>query len=165
MRHWCTENYPEFFRRSWQNSYCCRRWTRWFEFKSWTRLFVFTFVLIPPGKVWIQLFSLQLWVNNRANWYLQFWYDNRFRKMKTQNSKQLFFCDCSRGWPTAPFSVATIPRRTGGRYSFPWIAPLYPWYIPYNAECWARRHQVPFFSLWYDSTWDWTPVSQTITLP
>ena len=26
----------------------------------------------------------------------------------------------------APFSIATTPRRRGGRYSIPWIAPLYP---------------------------------------
>ena len=26
----------------------------------------------------------------------------------------------------APFSIATIPRCRGGRYSFPWIAPLLP---------------------------------------
>ena len=25
-----------------------------------------------------------------------------------------------------PFSVATAQRCRGGRYSFPWIAPLYP---------------------------------------
>ena len=29
----------------------------------------------------------------------------------------------------APFSIAR-----GGYYSFPWIALLYPWYMPYNAE-------------------------------
>ena len=34
-----------------------------------------------------------------------------------------------------PFSIATKPRCRGGRYSFPWIAPLYPWYVPYIAEC------------------------------
>ena len=35
----------------------------------------------------------------------------------------------------APFSIATSPRCKGGHYSFPWIAPLYPRYIPYIAEC------------------------------
>ena len=39
------------------------------------------------------------------------------------------------GDPKAPFSIATTPRCRGGRYSFPWIAPLYPWSVPYNAEC------------------------------
>ena len=52
----------------------------------------------------------------------------------------------------APFSTATTPRCRGGRYSFPWIAPLYPWYIPCIAECWARRYQVPFLKslVWLD---------------
>ena len=36
--------------------------------------------------------------------------------------------------PKAPFSIATIPRCRGVRYSFSWIAPLYPWYVPCNAE-------------------------------
>ena len=31
------------------------------------------------------------------------------------------------------FSIATTPRRSGRRYSIPWIAPLYPWSLPYNA--------------------------------
>ena len=35
----------------------------------------------------------------------------------------------------APFSIATTPKCREGRYSFPWITPLYPWYVPYNAEC------------------------------
>ena len=30
------------------------------------------------------------------------------------------------GNPKAPFSKATKPRCEGGRYSFPWIPPLYP---------------------------------------
>ena len=35
----------------------------------------------------------------------------------------------------APFSIATAPKCWGGRYSFPWIAPLYPQYVSYIAEC------------------------------
>ena len=38
------------------------------------------------------------------------------------------------GDPKAPFSIATTPRCRGGHYSFPWIGPLYPWSLPYNAE-------------------------------
>ena len=30
----------------------------------------------------------------------------------------------------APFSIATTPRSRERRYSFPWIAPLYPWDVP-----------------------------------
>ena len=44
----------------------------------------------------------------------------------------------------APFSIATTPRDRGGYYSFPWIAPLYPRYVLYIAEFYARRYQVPF---------------------
>ena len=35
----------------------------------------------------------------------------------------------------APFSIATTLRCRGGCNSFPWIASLYPGYIPYIAEC------------------------------
>ena len=44
----------------WCNGYRRRKWTRWHEFKSWTRLIAFHIALKPLGKVWIQLFSLQL---------------------------------------------------------------------------------------------------------
>ena len=54
----------------WCNGYRRRKWTRWHEFKSWTRLSAFHIALIPLGKVWIQLFSLQLWVNSRTDWVL-----------------------------------------------------------------------------------------------
>ena len=42
----------------------------------------------------------------------------------------------------APFSIATTPRCRERHYSFPWITPLYPWYVPYITECSARRYQV-----------------------
>ena len=51
----------------WCNSYRHRFWIRGSEFNSWTRLIAFHIALIPLGKVWIQLFSLQLWVNSRAD--------------------------------------------------------------------------------------------------
>ena len=38
------------------------------------------------------------------------------------------------GDPKAPFSIATTPRCRGERYSFPRIAPVYPYYVPYEAE-------------------------------
>ena len=60
------------FRRCpWFNGYRRRKWTQRHEFKSWTRLIAFHIALIPLGKVWIQLFSLQLWVNSRTDWVLQ----------------------------------------------------------------------------------------------
>ena len=51
----------------WCNGYRRRKWTRRHEFKFWTRLIAFHIALIPLGKVWIQLFSLQLWVNCRTD--------------------------------------------------------------------------------------------------
>ena len=52
----------------------------------------------------------------------------------------------------APFSIATTRGHREGHYSFPWIAPLYPWYVPYIAECLARSYQVPFLKslVWLD---------------
>ena len=40
-----------------------------------------------------------------------------------------------KGDQKAPFSIATTPRSRGGHHSFSWIASLYPWSVPYNAEC------------------------------
>ena len=51
----------------WCIGYRRRIWTRRHEFKSWTWLIAFHIALIPLGKVWIQLFSLQLWVNSRTD--------------------------------------------------------------------------------------------------
>ena len=62
------------------------------------------------------------------------------------------------GDPKAPFSIATTPRYRRGNYSFPWIAPLYPWYIPYDAVLSKEVSSTILLRLWYDSTWDWTPV-------
>ena len=45
----------------WCNGYRLRKWTRRHEFKSWTWLIAFLIALILFGKVWIPLFSLQLW--------------------------------------------------------------------------------------------------------
>ena len=53
-----------------------RKSTRRHEFKSWTRLIAFHIALIPLGKVWIQLFPLQLWVNSRTDCVLQPWGSN-----------------------------------------------------------------------------------------
>ena len=60
----------------WCNDYRRRKWTRRHEFKSWTKLIIFHIALIPLVKVWIQLFSLQLWVNSRTDWDLQPWWGN-----------------------------------------------------------------------------------------
>ena len=60
----------------WCYGYRRRKWTRQHEFKSWTRPIAFYIALIPLGKVWIQLFSLQLWVNSRIDLILQPWWGN-----------------------------------------------------------------------------------------
>ena len=46
--------------------------------------------------------------------------------------------------PKAPFSIATIPRCRGGRYSFPGIAPLYPWSS--SSSCRASSTDIPDLS-------------------
>ena len=56
-------------------------------------------------------------------------------EMKWENNSNVKLATVVEGDQKAPFSLATTPRCWGGRYSFPWIAPLYPWYVPYNAEC------------------------------
>ena len=77
---WTVETFglivKKIWRCPWCNGYRRRKWTRRHEFKSWTRLIAFPIALIPLGKVWIQSFTLQLWVNSRANWVLQSWWGN-----------------------------------------------------------------------------------------
>ena len=70
------------WRCPWCNGYRRWKWIRRHEFKSWTRLITFHIALIPLGKVWIQLFSLQLWVNSRTDWFLQRWWGNLSRRRK-----------------------------------------------------------------------------------
>ena len=60
----------------------------------------------------------------------------------------------------ALFSIATTPRCRGGRYSFPWIALLYPYLIMLSVKQGGIRYY--FKSLSYDVTWDCTQVSRTI---
>ena len=69
---WSANNLAN-WRCPWCNGYRRRKWTRRHEFKSWTRQIAFHIALIPLRKVWIQLFSLQRWVNSRAGWVLQPW--------------------------------------------------------------------------------------------
>ena len=64
--------------------------------------------------------------------------------------------------PIVPFSLATIPSCWGGCDSFPWIAPLNPWSVPNNAEVKKGGIKYSLLSLWFDSTWERTPVSWAI---
>ena len=59
------------------------------------------------------------------------WLWRRKRKRETESflmKKKL--ATVVEGDPKAPLSIATTPRCRGGCYSFPWIAPLYPWSVP-----------------------------------
>ena len=62
---WDRQTDRQYWRCPWCNGYRRRKWTLRYEFKSWTRQIAFHIALIPLRKVWIQLFSLQLWVNSR----------------------------------------------------------------------------------------------------
>ena len=64
---WASPSHDLRWRCPWCNCYRRRKWLRWHEFKSWTKLIAFHIALVPLGKVWIQLFSLQLWVNSRTD--------------------------------------------------------------------------------------------------
>ena len=61
------DNREKYRRCPWCNGYRHTIWTRQYKFNSWTRLIVFHIALILLGKIWIQLFSLQQWVNSRAD--------------------------------------------------------------------------------------------------
>ena len=64
---------------------------------------------------------------------------NSFSLSRSEKLIQRFFAlllaTLVEGDPMPHLSIATTPMCWGGRYSFPWIAPLYPWSLPYNAEC------------------------------
>ena len=59
-KYWQHEDQLNENKRETDIGYRRRKWTQRHEFKFWTRLIVFHIILIPLGKVWIQLFSLQL---------------------------------------------------------------------------------------------------------
>ena len=127
----------------------------------------------------IQLFSLQLSLNSKVDWRLNLGMATSLWEGKLNSNllnclslSSVILCSGRRiersdtmyklvtivnGNPKATFSIAMTPRCRAGLYSFLWIAPLPPWYEPYNAECYARRYRIPFFMcLLNDSTWDWT---------
>ena len=43
--------------------------------------------------------------------------------------------NCCQGQPEGFLLISYYTICKGGCYSFPWITPLYPRAIPYNAEC------------------------------
>ena len=56
-----------------------------------TRMIAFHIALIPLGKVWIQLFSIQLWVNSRADCVFWLWLGNLSNRSKTLSSNLVNF--------------------------------------------------------------------------
>ena len=54
--------------------------------------------------------------------------------------------------PKALCSITTTLRCWGGRYSFPWIAPIYPLSVPYNTECQQGgiKYHIFEFLVWLD---------------
>ena len=66
-------------------------------------------------------------------------YKDKFQNCSISNfsdlHKQVKLATVVEGDQEAPFSIATTQRWNGGLYSFPRIAPLYPWYVTYIAEC------------------------------
>ena len=51
------------------------------------------------------------------------------------NNKLVKLAIVVEGDQKAPLSIGNTQKYREGRYSFPWIAPLYLWYVPYIAEC------------------------------
>ena len=65
----------------------------------------------------------------------------------------------------APFSISATLRCKGGHYSFLWIAPLYPWSLPYKRWMLSMKaSKYHFLRLWCDSTWDWTQVFRPLAI-
>ena len=62
----------------------------------------------------------------------------------------------------APFSIATTLRCRRGRYSFSGLLyfTLDAYLIMLSVKQGGMKYH--FWSFWYDSTWDWTQVSQAI---
>ena len=82
-------------------------------------------ILSKVLETWEDLLSLRF-QGTATSWY---WCEELARKEISKVG------DLSRGWPKAPFSIATTPRCREGRNSISRIAPLYSWFYPYSAEC------------------------------
>ena len=151
------------WRCPWCNGYRRRKWTRRHEFKSWTRLIAFHIALIPLGKVWIQLFSLQLWMNSRRDYsynysYVVFlwrcpWCNGYRRRIWTRRHE-------FKSWTRLiAFHIALIPlgkvwiklfslqlwmnSRTDYSYNYSYMVFLWrcPWCNGYRRRKWTRRHE------------------------
>ena len=71
-------------------------------------------------------------MNDREKWR------ERVRDIRASGTTWWYICTYiyKVGKLKAPFSIPSLTLRCWGRcYSFPKIAPLYPWYMPYKGEC------------------------------
>ena len=130
--------------------------------------------------------NLSLWPKEHAAWYVFHGSSHSWHKSCTYERLNLCYyrlwisisyhvhkskvklATLVEGDQKAPFSIANTLRWRGGYYSFTWIAPLYPWYVPYIAECYARRYQVPFLKslVWRDLGLNpWSPRPLANILP
>ena len=117
--------------------------------------------------IWLKASKYQLFLSNNLKKEREQNQQKRFERLLLCFSNETPW-KLDEGDPKAPFSIATTPRCREECYSIPWIAPLYPWSLPYNAECWARWHQLLFFEslVWFNlglnpglpDHW-WTPYS------
>ena len=137
------------------------------------------FVVVVSPRVILYAVQWNMINFNCKSIFLRLFYVWRLGKQAFAEAKSLYLiisiyklATVVEGDLKAPFSVAMTLRCRRGHYFFPWIAPLYHWYVPYNAECLARRYQVPFskFLEWCnlglnpglsDHWWTLYPLSQT----
>ena len=84
--------------------------------------------------------------------------DNIFKRHKIKSK----LATEVKGDQKAPFSIATILMWRRRRNSFPSLIHfiLDTYLILLSVKQWSYKYN--FLSLWYDATWDWTLVSQTI---
>ena len=101
-------------------------------------------LLLSNGNTWTHIIACKLLILDWTTWVLS-------------------WPTVAEGDPLASFSIATTPTCWGGCYTFFWIAPLIldPYLIILAVKQRGINH--PLFSLWYGSTWYWTPVSLTIS--
>ena len=91
-----------------------------------------TWIWLRRGNLNSENESLLIVAQNNAirTNYIQMKIDNN-----QQNKVKVKLTPLVEGDPMIPFSIATTPKCRGGCYSIPWIVLLYPWSLPYNAEC------------------------------
>ena len=136
---WCFRRCP------WYNGYRRRKWTRRHEFKSWTKLIAFHIALIPLGKVWIKLFSLQLWVNSRTALLRQLVYEkenSEFKPVKLRLKINLIICI---PWDFSPVPYCQPSSPMPMEYALP---PSLEWHVRPGRRSiyhnWLQEFQIIF---------------------